>query len=107
MRETAAAVIQPAPDAALEAYEVSPAVNRTANDVPALLDPLREPEVIAAGREAEAREEGKRSDEGRRRAGELVLRARLMGGVGASARSLLLRVTLRYGVIGRPSSHFA
>jgi len=45
--ETAAAVIQPAPDAAIEAYEVSSAVNRTANDVPALLAPLTEPEVIA------------------------------------------------------------
>ena len=30
----AAAVIAPAPDASLEAYEVSSAVNRTANDSP-------------------------------------------------------------------------
>ena len=45
--ETAAAVIQPAPDAAIEAYEVSSAVNRTANDFPALLAPLTEPEVTA------------------------------------------------------------
>src|SRR5437660_5116240 len=45
--ETAAAVIQPAPDAAIEAFEVSSAVNRTANDSPALLVPLTEPEVIA------------------------------------------------------------
>ena len=41
---TAAAVIQPAPDASIEAYEVSSAVNRTANDAPKLLEPLREPE---------------------------------------------------------------
>ena len=46
--QTAAAAIQPAPDAAIEAYEVSSAVNRTANDTPALLEPLREPEVVEA-----------------------------------------------------------
>ena len=45
---TAAAVIAPAPDAALEAYEVSSAVNRTANDLPELLEPLREPEPVEA-----------------------------------------------------------
>ena len=43
---TAAAVITPAPDAALEAYEVSSAVNRTANNSPDLLEPLREPEPV-------------------------------------------------------------
>ncbi|MGZ8324763.1 MAG: SOS response-associated peptidase family protein [Rhodoplanes sp.] len=37
---TAAALIAPAPDALLEAYEVSRAVNRTANDSPALIEPL-------------------------------------------------------------------
>ena len=37
---TAAALIAPAPDALLEAYEVSLAVNRTANDSPALIEPL-------------------------------------------------------------------
>jgi len=42
--QTAAAVIQPARDALLEAYEVSSAVNRTANDSPMLIEPLREPE---------------------------------------------------------------
>ena len=43
--EMAAAVIAPAPDALLEAYEVSSAVNRTANDSALLLEPLREPEA--------------------------------------------------------------
>ena len=42
----AAAVIGPAPDAVLEAYEVSSAVNRTANDSPSLMEPLREPEPV-------------------------------------------------------------
>jgi putative SOS response-associated peptidase YedK len=37
--ETAAALIVPAPEALLEAYEVSTAVNRTANDGPELLMP--------------------------------------------------------------------
>jgi putative SOS response-associated peptidase YedK len=36
---TAAALIAPAPDRLLEAYEVSTAVNRTANDNPNLLEP--------------------------------------------------------------------
>ena len=43
--EMAAAVIAPTPDALLEAYEVSSAVNRTANDSAVLLEPLREPEM--------------------------------------------------------------
>lgn len=37
---TAAALIQPAPDDLLEAYEISTAVNRTANDNPKLLEPV-------------------------------------------------------------------
>ena len=37
---TAAALIQPAPDGQLEAYEISTAVNRTANDNPKLLEPV-------------------------------------------------------------------
>jgi putative SOS response-associated peptidase YedK len=37
---TASALIGPAPDDLLEAYEVSTAVNRTANDNPKLLEPL-------------------------------------------------------------------
>ncbi|MGB8090157.1 MAG: SOS response-associated peptidase, partial [Pseudolabrys sp.] len=36
--ETAAALIAPAPDDLLEAYEVSTAVNRTANDNPKLIE---------------------------------------------------------------------
>jgi putative SOS response-associated peptidase YedK len=36
---TAAALIQPAPENLLEAYEISTAVNRTANDNPKLLEP--------------------------------------------------------------------
>jgi putative SOS response-associated peptidase YedK len=43
--QTAAAVLAPAPDATIEAYEVSSAVNRTANDSAVLMEPLREPEV--------------------------------------------------------------
>jgi hypothetical protein len=43
--EMASAVIAPAPDALLDAYEVSSAVNRTANDSPMLLQPLTEPEA--------------------------------------------------------------
>ena len=48
----AAAVIAPAQDALIEAYEVSSAVNRTANDSPKLLEPLREPEVEPPRRSA-------------------------------------------------------
>jgi putative SOS response-associated peptidase YedK len=38
--ETAAALIAPAPEPALEAYEVSPAVNHVANDSPELTEPV-------------------------------------------------------------------
>lgn len=37
---TAAALIQPAPDDLLEAYEISTAVNRAANDSPKLIEPV-------------------------------------------------------------------
>jgi putative SOS response-associated peptidase YedK len=37
---TAAALIQPAPEGLLQAYEISTAVNRTANDNPKLLEPV-------------------------------------------------------------------
>jgi putative SOS response-associated peptidase YedK len=43
---TAAALIAPAPEGLLEAYEISTAVNRTANDNPKLLEP------VAAGQSA-------------------------------------------------------
>jgi putative SOS response-associated peptidase YedK len=46
--QTAAAVIQPAPDAVIECYPVSSAVNRTANDTPMLVEPLRDPEAVEA-----------------------------------------------------------
>src|SRR6266850_6440020 len=46
--QSAAAVIQPARDSLLEVYEVSTAVNRTANDSAMLIEPLREPETIEA-----------------------------------------------------------
>jgi len=59
---TAAAVIAPAPDAALEAYEVSSAVNRTANDSPNLLEPLREPETVPAAPAAPKRKKEKEDD---------------------------------------------
>jgi hypothetical protein len=45
--ETALTLVVPAPDAMLEAYEVSPAINRTANDNPVLVErwsPPAEPE---------------------------------------------------------------
>jgi putative SOS response-associated peptidase YedK len=38
--KTAAAMIAPAPESLLEAYEISPAVNRVANDSAALIEPL-------------------------------------------------------------------
>ena len=63
--ETAAAVIAPAPDALFEAYEVSSAVNRTANDTPALLEPLREPETMeAVEKPKRAKKEKEKKDNG-------------------------------------------
>ena len=38
--QTAAALIAPAPDGLLEAYEISPAINRAANDGATLIEPL-------------------------------------------------------------------
>ena len=65
--EMASAVIQPAPDAQLEFFEVSSAVNRTANDSPALLEPLREPEVaeaVAAPAPKRVKKEKEKKDDG-------------------------------------------
>ena len=46
---TATALLDPAPDGLLEAYEISPAVNRTANDGPALIEPVAaEPSPVTA-----------------------------------------------------------
>ncbi len=58
--ETAAALIAPAPDPLLEAYEVSPAVNRAANDSPALIEP-----APPAGSDARDREQASRRARGR------------------------------------------
>src|SRR5437764_8378547 len=44
--EMATSVIQPARDALIEAYEISSAVNRTANDSADLLEPLCEPQPL-------------------------------------------------------------
>jgi putative SOS response-associated peptidase YedK len=44
--EMAMAVIKPAKDETIEAYEVSRAVNRHENDSPGLVEPLTEPEVV-------------------------------------------------------------
>jgi len=46
--KTAAAVIAPAPDALLQAYAVSAAVNRRANDSAALIEPARDAETPQA-----------------------------------------------------------
>ena len=62
--QTATAVIQPARDELLEAYEVSSAVNRTANDSAALVEPLREPEVVEAAPAKPAKKEKAKPDDG-------------------------------------------
>jgi putative SOS response-associated peptidase YedK len=62
--ETAAALIAPAPDAAIEAYEVSSAVNRTANDFPALLAPLTEPEPVEPEKPKRQKKEKPKVDDG-------------------------------------------
>jgi putative SOS response-associated peptidase YedK len=41
----AAAMIAPAPEGLMEVYEISPAVNRVANDAPSLLEPYKTPEA--------------------------------------------------------------
>jgi hypothetical protein len=38
--KTAAALLAPAPNGSMQVYEVSPAVNRVANDSPALIEPI-------------------------------------------------------------------
>ena len=60
--EMAAAMIAPAPDALLEAYPVSRAVNRTANDSAALLEPLRAPEVMEEKPKRAKKEKEKKDD---------------------------------------------
>lgn len=51
--ETAAALIAPAREGMLDVYEVSPAVNRAANDTPALIEPVTA-EATGIARAAEA-----------------------------------------------------
>lgn len=62
--ETAAAMIQPARDALIEAYEVSSAVNRTANDSAMLIEPLREPEPVEPPKPKPPRKEKAKVDDG-------------------------------------------
>src|SRR5436309_2426040 len=51
-------------DALLECYEVSRAVNRTANDSAALLEPLREPEPVESPKPKPPRKEKAKLDDG-------------------------------------------
>jgi len=53
---TAAAVLTAAPDALMEAYEISTVVNRVANDAPDLLDPLSAEQIAAAATPASGSE---------------------------------------------------
>jgi putative SOS response-associated peptidase YedK len=62
--EMASAVIAPAKDALLECYPVSSAVNRTANDSPELLEPLREPEPVAPAKPKPVKKEKAKVDDG-------------------------------------------
>ena len=65
--ETAAALIAPAPDDLLEAYEISTAVNRVANDNPRLIEPMAanaEPAKPAARRTAAKRAPGDNGGQG-------------------------------------------
>jgi putative SOS response-associated peptidase YedK len=69
--ETAATLIAPAPEDLLEAYEVSSAVNRTANDHPQLVEPnsATEPEPVPK----RASVAGRRSARARKDDGQGVL----------------------------------
>jgi putative SOS response-associated peptidase YedK len=58
--ETAAALIVPAPENLFEAYEISTAVNRTANDSPAVLAPLGSQPSPAAPMVAKAKKKDDR-----------------------------------------------
>jgi putative SOS response-associated peptidase YedK len=62
--EMAASVIAPARDALIEAYAVSSAVNRTANDSAMLIEPLREPEVVESPKPKAAKKEKAKVDDG-------------------------------------------
>ena len=58
--DTAAALIRPADEALLEAYEISPAVNRVANDSPALIAPVSAMGGSVASRAAAAQAKPKK-----------------------------------------------
>jgi putative SOS response-associated peptidase YedK len=62
--QTAAALITPAPEDLLEAYEISTAVNRTANDNPKLLEPVgaAPPEPVKPATPAKRVKRGKKDD---------------------------------------------
>ncbi len=62
--QSAMAAIQPAPDAELEFFPVSSAVNRTANDSPMLVEPLTEPEAEEPAPPKRARKEKAAVDNG-------------------------------------------
>jgi len=63
--ETAAAFIVPAPEALLEAYPVSTAVNRTVNDGPGLIEPVSDAEVEAPAPPAAAKRSRERKPDKR------------------------------------------
>jgi putative SOS response-associated peptidase YedK len=60
--KTAAALIAPAPEALLEAYEISTAVNRVANDSPALIEPAVEPTATSVEEPQPARKPKRRKE---------------------------------------------
>ena len=57
-------MIAPAPENLLEVYEVSSAVNRTANDSPILIEPLLEPEPVEPPKPKPAKKEEAKIDDG-------------------------------------------
>jgi putative SOS response-associated peptidase YedK len=68
---TAAAIIVPAPEDLLECYEVSPAVNRVANDEPSLIEPVAG--VAAKSQHAATTEESTADDKQTKSNGQLPL----------------------------------
>ena len=59
---TAGALIAPAPEHLFEVYEISTAVNRTANDTPALIEPLRSQPLPPATAAPAARRKAAKDD---------------------------------------------
>jgi putative SOS response-associated peptidase YedK len=62
--ETAMTLVAPAPDAVLEAYEVSTAVNRTANDNPKLVERSSALAGAEPGQDAAPRPRTRKKDDG-------------------------------------------